>query len=162
MSSGLGASQQNSFEKQAALREQYATFYVDGLLFGIDVMQVQEIIRYQTLTPVPLAPSVIEGLINLRGQIITAIDLRRRLGLPAAENNLLPMNVVIRSEDEVVSVLVDQIGDVLEVEAAQFESTPESLEPQVRGLVKGVYKLDKELMLVLDIAEAVRVRNLEQ
>ncbi len=159
--SGLIERELDSDGKSKGLQEQYATFYVDGLLFGIDVMQVQEIIRYQTLTPVPLAPPVIEGLINLRGQIITAIDLRRRLGLKPADEELLPMNVVIRSEAEVVSVLVDQIGDVLEVEAAQFESTPESLDRDVRSLVKGVYKLEDDLMLVLDIAAAVNVKTLQ-
>src|SRR5438874_826198 len=95
---------------------QYCTFYVDGHYFGLEVLNVQEIIRYQEMTRVPLAPSVVRGLINLRGQIVTAIDLRRRLGLTERPADQSPMNVVIRTDDEAVSLLVDEIGDVREVE----------------------------------------------
>src|SRR5229473_6045109 len=100
---------------------QYCTFFVDVYYFGVDVLKVQEIIRYQEMTRVPLAPSVVQGLINLRGQIVTAIDLRRRLELSERPVDLLPTNVVIRTDDGPVSLLVDQIGDVLEVEADAFE-----------------------------------------
>lgn len=148
---------QNEHHKVAGMNLQFATFYVDSLLFGIDVMQVQEIIRYQEMTPVPLSSPIIEGLINLRGQIITAIDLRRRLGLPPLEEGKLPMNVVVHHEEEVVSLLVDQIGDVLELSHDQFEDSPETLDAVAKDLVKGVYKLEKELMLVLNVAHAVSV-----
>src|SRR3569832_2681021 len=95
---------------------QYSTFYLDGLFFGIEVEKVQEVIRYQEMTRVPLASSVVQGLINLRGQIVTAIDLRRRLDLKPRPDGELPMNVVVRSDDGAVSLLVDEIGDVLEIE----------------------------------------------
>ena len=78
---------------------QYATFFVDGLFFGIDVLQVQEVLRYQEMTRVPLAPAVIEGLINLRGQIVTAVDMRRRLKLPPRADGQTPMNTVVRTEE---------------------------------------------------------------
>src|SRR3954464_4816791 len=99
---------------------QYCTFYLDGHYFGLDVLKVQEIIRYQEMTRVPLAPPVVRGLINLRGQIVTAIDLRRRLELAERPADHLPVNVVVHTEDGAVSLLVDEIGDVLEVPEAAF------------------------------------------
>ena len=134
---------------------QYATFLLDGLLGGVAVQQVQEVIRYQPMTRVPRAPAVVEGLINLRGQIVTAIDLRTRLGLPRRLADQLPMNVVVSQPDGVVSLLVDAIGDVVEVEAALFEAVPETVSPRVREIVAGVFKLREGLMLVLEPAKAV-------
>jgi purine-binding chemotaxis protein CheW len=109
---------------------QYATFFVDGLFFGIDVLEVQEVLRYQEMTNVPLAPNVIEGLINLRGQIVTAVDMRRRLKLKPRAEGTTPMNTVVRSEDgAAVSLLVDEIGDVVEVDAGDFELPPDNVNP---------------------------------
>src|SRR3954469_18205027 len=105
---------------EMAAEHQYCTFFLDGLYFGIEVLKMQEIIRYQEMTRVPLAPPVVRGLINLRGQIVTAIDMRRRLDLPALPDGRLPMNVVIRTDDGPVSLLVDEIGDVLEVDANSY------------------------------------------
>ena len=131
-------------------RKQFSTFVVDRLLFGVEVEKVQEVIRYQNMTPVPLAPSVVRGLINLRGQIVTAIDLRRRLGLRERVATDLPMNVVVRHEDGAVSLLVDEIGDVLEVEEEAFELPPGTLLGEARELIRGVYKLRGLLLIVLD------------
>src|SRR5206468_10604632 len=102
--------------------------YLDGLFFGVDVLTVQEVIRYQEMTRVPLAPPVVRGLINLRGQIVTAIDLRRQLELRERPADQLPMNVVVRTDDGAVSLLVDEIGDVLEVSEKTFERPPETLQ----------------------------------
>lgn len=129
---------------------QYSTFYVDGLLFGIEVLQVQEVFRYQEMTRVPLAPAVIEGLINLRGQIVTAIDMRRRLDLKPRIDGESPMNMVVRSDDGAVSLLVDEIGDVLEADQSCFEPPPVNIPPLQRALIDGVYKLDGRLLLVLN------------
>ncbi|MGN6242769.1 MAG: chemotaxis protein CheW [Motilibacteraceae bacterium] len=134
---------------------QYCTFWVDDLYFGVDVMEVQEVIRYQEMTEVPLAPAVVRGLINLRGQIVTAIDLRRRLGLPARDD--LPMNVVVRSGEEPVSLLVDEIGDVVETDPADREDVPPTLRGPARELLAATYKLPGRLLLVLDTARAVAV-----
>src|SRR5579875_3258105 len=98
---------------ETAGTRQFATFFVDGLFFGVDVLDVQEVLRYQEMTSVPLAPEVITGLINLRGQIVTALDLRRRLNLKPRADEDEPMNAVIRTKDGVVSFLVDEIGDVV-------------------------------------------------
>ena len=133
-----------------AVKKQFSTFAVDRLLFGVEVEKVQEVIRYQEMTRVPLAPSVVKGLINLRGQIVTAVDLRRRLGLRERASTDLPMNVVIRHEDGAVSLLVDEIGDVLEVEDETFELPPGTLAGEARELIRGVYKLKDTLLIALD------------
>ena len=137
--------------------KQFCTFSVDGLFFGVEVLQVQEVIRYQTMTRVPLAPSVVNGLINLRGQIVTAIDLRSALDLNKRPEGSLPMNVVVRTDDGIVSLLVDEIGDVLNVEQSAFERPPETLNGIARELISGVYKLKDRLLLILDTARAVTV-----
>jgi purine-binding chemotaxis protein CheW len=143
---------------QAAGR-QYSTFDVAGFYFGIDVMQVQEVLRYQEMTRVPLAPAVIEGLINLRGQIVTAIDMRRRLGLPPRSDGETAMNVVVRTEEGAVSLLVDEIGDVVEVDSASFERPPDNLDPEIRELVRGIHKLKDRLLLVLDIGQTLNLES---
>jgi purine-binding chemotaxis protein CheW len=129
---------------------QFSTFFVADLFFGVDVLNVQEVLRFQQMTPVPQAPRVIEGLINLRGQIVTAIDMRRRLGLPPRAGDKSPMNMVVRTSDGAVSLLVDEIGDVLDMDAATYERPPENLDPAAREIIRGVYKLEGRLLLVLD------------
>lgn len=136
---------------------QFATFFLDGLYFGIEVLKVQEVIRHQEMTPVPLAPAVVRGLINLRGQIVTAIDLRTRLGLTPRSDGTLPMNVVVRTADGAVSLLVDEIDDVVEVNADQFEQAPDTVRTKVDGLVTGVYKLPTRLLLILDVERTVDI-----
>jgi purine-binding chemotaxis protein CheW len=138
---------------------QYCTFYVDGHYFGVDVLKVQEIIRYQEMTHVPLAPPVVRGLINLRGQIVTAIDLRRRLELNDRPVEQLPVNVVVRTDDGAVSLLVDEIGDVLAVPEKLFERPPETLKGTARELIRGAYKLPDRLLLILDPERTVCVTN---
>jgi purine-binding chemotaxis protein CheW len=134
---------------------QYCTFYLDRFYFGLDVLKVQEIIRYQPMTRVPLAPSVVRGLINLRGQIVTAIDLRRRLELPDRSDDQMPVNVVVQTDDGAVSLLVDEIGDVLEVPETLFERPPENLTGIARELIRGAYKLPDCLLLILDIEQTI-------
>ena len=134
---------------------QYCSFFVGGHYFGVDVREVQEVIRYQEMTRVPLAPPEIGGLINLRGQIVTAIDIRRRLDLAPRPPEQLPMNVVVRTDDNAVSLLVDEIGDVLTVEPDSFEKTPETLGGPARELIDGVYKLKDQLLMVLSTRRVV-------
>jgi purine-binding chemotaxis protein CheW len=135
--------------------QQFSTFFLDGHYVGIEVVNVQEVIRYQEMTEVPLAPREIRGLINLRGQIVTAMDLRRRLEMSERPADQNPMNVVIRTEDGWVSLLVDEIGDVVEVDERTMERPPETLNAAVRSLIRGVYKLEGRLLLVLDIDKTV-------
>ena len=130
--------------------KQFCTFYLGDRFFGVEVERVQEVFRYQEMTQVPLAPSVVRGLINLRGQIITAIDLRRRLGMKEISDDQKPMNIVVRTGDDVVSLLVDRIGDVLEVGNEVLEPPPETLDEVARKLIPGVYKLNGSLLLTID------------
>ena len=135
--------------------QQFTTFKLDGHLFGVEVETVQEVIRYQETTRVPLAPGSIGGLINLRGQVITALDLRSRLGMPERPEGQLPMNVVVRTEDGAVSLLVDQIGEVIETDARHFELSPDTVTAKARELIRGAYKLDNTLLLALDVPRTV-------
>jgi purine-binding chemotaxis protein CheW len=129
---------------------QFSTFVVANLFFGVDVLRVQEVLRFQPMTAVPQAPKVIEGLINLRGQIVTAIDMRQRLQLPPRPADKSPMNIVVRTADGAVSLLVDEIGDVLHMDESDYERPPENLDAAARELIRGVYKLKDRLLLVLD------------
>ncbi len=128
----------------------YCTFRLDQFLFGITVDHVQEVLRFQVMTRVPLASPEVKGLINLRGQIVTALDLRTRLGMPPLAGEQTPMNVILRLEGGAVSLLVDAIEDVVEVEEETLESPPNQLSGPARELVSGVHKLEQGLLLVLD------------
>ena len=128
---------------------QYCTFYVGGLFFGVDVLKVQEVIRHQPMTRVPLAPAMVRGLINLRGQIVTAIDMRSRLALEPFPPDFHAMNVVLRLDDCSLSMLVDEIGEVIHVKPEAHERTPDNLVGPARQLVRNVCKLENVLMLVL-------------
>jgi purine-binding chemotaxis protein CheW len=133
----------------------YCTFWLDGQRFGIEVLDVQEVLRTQSMTPVPLAPEAITGLINLRGQIITAIDLRQRLELPPRDDGAASVNIVVRTEEGPVSLLVDSIGGVLEVDRADYELPPETISGAGRDLIAGVYKVDGPLLHVLEVERVI-------
>lgn len=141
--------------------QEFCTFYVDGLFLGIEVEKVQEVLRHQAMTRVPLAPPVIGGLINLRGQIVTAVDLRVRLELAPRPADTLPMNVVVHCEDGCVSLLVDEIGDVVAVSDDQFEASPDTLQGEARQLIRGVYKLKDRLLHALHLERAMRMQAVE-
>lgn len=129
---------------------QYCTFEVDSLFLGIDVLHVQEVMKARELAAVPLAHDAVQGLLNLRGQIVTAIDLRRRLALPPRPEHRSPMLVVARTEGGAVAFLVDTIGDVIDVSDDTYEDTPDTLRPGMRELITGVHKLPQRLLHVLD------------
>jgi purine-binding chemotaxis protein CheW len=136
-------------------RQQFCTFFIDRQYFAVPVQQVQEVIRSLEMTSVPLVPSVLRGLINLRGQIVVAFDLRRRLGFADRPEDQKRMNVVVRADGETLSLLVDEIGDVIEVGEDCAEHPPETLRAGMRELLQGVYKLDGRLLLVLDTERTV-------
>lgn len=129
---------------------QYCSFYLDKLLFGVESQRVQEVMRDVELTEVPLASPEVRGLMNLRGQIVAALDLRLRLDLPPRPAELAPMCVVVRTGDSALSLLVNEIGDVVEVAEDSFERPPETLRGAVRDVILGVNKLDRHLLHVLD------------
>ena len=137
-----------------AERRQLTSCVIDDLLIGIDVTAVQEVTGRSELAPVPHAPAFVSGLLNLRGQVVTAIDLRRCLAARERPPEERPVNVILRTDDGCVSLLVDRIGDVLEVDDQDVEAPPETLRGPVRDLITGVCQLDGGLLLVLDV-EAV-------
>jgi purine-binding chemotaxis protein CheW len=136
---------------------QFATFLVNDLFFGVGVREVQEVLRFQAMTRVPLAPKVLRGLINLRGQIVTAIDMRERLGIPPAERAELPINLIVRADEGAVSLLVDEIGDVIDVDSASFERVPETFSEGIKQIIDGVYKLDGQLLLVMNTDRTLQI-----
>jgi purine-binding chemotaxis protein CheW len=136
---------------------QYCTFKVDHLLIGVEVWRVQEVIRHQPMTHVPLAPKEVRGLINLRGQIVTAIDVRLWLGLGPRPDGSPSMNAVMRLQDEAVSLLVDEAGEVVEPPLSTYEPVPTTASEQIRTLFSGTYKLDDALLLVLDTESVSRI-----
>jgi purine-binding chemotaxis protein CheW len=137
--------------------EHMCTFDVDDLFIGIEVSRIQEILRAQPITHVPLAASVIRGLMSLRGQIVPVLDLRQRLGVAPATAEIEQFNVLIRTSDGPISLLVDRVGDVLEVDEDSFEPAPDTLNVAYRSLIRGAYKLEKRLLLALDPTIAVTI-----
>jgi purine-binding chemotaxis protein CheW len=128
---------------------QFATFHVENLFFGIEAVRVQEVLRYQEMTPIPLAPQAMKGLINLRGQIVAAVDMRCTLGIGAGDGPYKPMNIILQTDDGPVSLLVDSIGDVLEVPLNSYAPVPDNVPAHQRELIAGVYRLKDRLMLLL-------------
>lgn len=132
-----------------------ATFWVDGLLLGVEIEHVQEVLRGQDVTPVPLADPAVVGLLNLRGRLAAAIDLRHRLGLsPRAPGEAL-VHVVVRSHGEPVSVVVDLEGEVVEVDDRSAEAVPDTVGPTIRAFLTAAHQLDGPLLLVLDAERAI-------
>ena len=136
-------------------KRQLATFTLDSFLFGIDVGTVQEVLRFQPMTAVPLAPRMVGGLINLRGKIVAALDLRVRLGLPPRPVERAPMNMVLRADEGAVSLLVDTIGEVITVDDGGCETPPETMSDTARAVIDHVYKLPDGLLLALDWKTAI-------
>jgi len=152
---------------------QFCTFFLDHFFLGLEVENVQEVIRYQSITRVPLAPPAVRGLINLRSQIVPAVDLRQFLELDQdvtkipvetqvdEDSEHLPLNVVVRTADEVISLLVDDVGEVLEISDDCFEKSPETLRGNARQLIRGAYKLADQLLLILDTDKVVELTVLK-
>ena len=130
---------------------EFVTFTIAGQLFGIHVLKVQDVLGSMKTTRVPLAPPEIAGSLNLRGRIVTAIDVRLRLGLPPLESQEVSMAIVVEHEHELYSLLVDQVGEVLALAPDGFERNPPTLDPRFRDYSDGIYRLDKQLLVVLSV-----------
>jgi purine-binding chemotaxis protein CheW len=141
---------------------QFCTFYLNNLLFGVESQKIQEVVTYRELRPVPLAPPVVSGLMNLRGQVVVALELRRQLELPDRPANMLPVCLVVRAAGGTVCLLADEVGNVVEVEEETFEPSPETLSPRLRSVILGVHKLEGQLMHVLDSDRACQVQAVSQ
>ncbi|OUR93451.1 hypothetical protein A9Q84_18430 [Halobacteriovorax marinus] len=137
---------------------QLCGFKIGNGHYAVSVLDVQEVIKPQLLTPVPLAPNYVKGLINLRGQIVTAISLRTLFGLEEIDKEDY-MNIIVRSGDSLYSLVVDEILDVIDVEKETYEPTPETLEDKIKKFISGVYKLEKNLLILLDLEKVLNFEN---
>jgi len=130
----------------------FVTMTIHGQLFGIPVLTVQDVLGPQKITRIPLASPEVAGALNLRGRIVTAIDVRKRLGLPTAETGAKSMSVVVDHGGELYSLIIDSVGEVLSLPADSFERNPATLDPAWREVSGGVYRLQGKLLVVLDVA----------
>lgn len=131
--------------------DDFVTFVIADQLFGIPVLKVQDILQPDRIASIPLAPPEVKGSINLRGRIVTVIDVRVRLGLPQLENHENCMGVTVELQHELYNLMVDKVGDVISLEQDAFENNPSTLDPIWREFANGVYRLDGKLMVVLDV-----------
>jgi len=140
---------------------EFVTMLIDGQLFGIPVLQVQDVLGPQKITRVPLAPKEVAGSLNLRGRIVTAIDVRTRLGLPPRDEELKSksMSVVVDFGGEFYSLIVDQVGEVMALPASDYEKTPATLNERWRDISDGVYRLKDMLLIVLDVRRLLKLEN---
>lgn len=134
-----------------ASRSDFVTIRVAGQLLGLPVLAVHDVLNAQMITPIPVAPSFVAGVLNLRGRIVTAIDLRNRLGFPDRAEDEKSMSVVVEHKGEPYSLLIDSVGEVLSLENEQFEKNPVTLDPRWRDISVGIYRLDDELLAVIDV-----------
>jgi purine-binding chemotaxis protein CheW len=141
---------------QGSINE-FVTFQVDGQWLGVPVATVQEVLLAQRMAVVPLAPAEVAGFLNLRGQIVTALDLRTRLDMPGEPRLTDAMNVVVRHDSELFSLLVDDVGDVLAIDADQLEPVPLTLDPAWRAVSSGIVRRDTNLLAVLDVGALLRL-----
>jgi purine-binding chemotaxis protein CheW len=130
---------------------EYVTAVIGGQLFGLPIARVQDVFMPERLTRVPLASSEIAGVLNLRGRIVTVVDMRARLSLPKADDGQLPMAVGVDQRGESYGLLIDQIGEVLRLPDGSREDNPVNLDPRMAKLAGGVHRLDGQLMVVLDV-----------
>ncbi len=138
---------------------QFSTFMVDGRYYGVNVKLVQEITRPMPITKVPLSPVFIHGLINLRGQIATAVGVRELFNLKSAPIDESSVYVVCKCDGLLLSLVVDEIADVLELEDTDFEETPETVKSNVGQFMSGVYKIQNDILSVIDIKKLVDFLN---
>jgi purine-binding chemotaxis protein CheW len=137
----------------------YVTMSIGGQLFGIPVLKVQDVLGTQTITRVPLAPVEVAGSLNLRGRIVTAVDVRLRLGLAKRENEKTAMSVVVEHDGELYSLLVDSVGEVLSLETRDYQRNPPTLNPRLREFSDGIYRLNDSLLVVLSVSSLLNFGN---
>jgi purine-binding chemotaxis protein CheW len=142
-------------QKQKSDILQFTTFYVGDDLFGVNTKQVQEILHYQKITPVSLVPEYVRGLINLRGQIVTVIDLRYLLGLPPVEDETTRMHLVVQSEEEPICLLVDRMNTIVSVQADQLLPPPGTDQSATARYIQEVCQIDDDLLMVLDLEQVL-------
>lgn len=134
---------------------EFLTIRIGGQLFGIPVLQVQDVLRQQKVTPIPLAPPEVSGALNLRGRIVTAINVRKRLGLDKTDGDHKKeeMSVVVEHGNELYSLIIDEVGDVLALTDENYESSLPTLDPVWKEITSGIYRLEDRLLLIMDVAK---------
>jgi purine-binding chemotaxis protein CheW len=146
-----GAQAGETAEAAAERTKEFVTFSIGGQMFGIHVLKVQDVLGSMKTTRVPLAPPEIAGSLNLRGRIVTAIDVRLRLGLPPRDDDSASMAIVVEHDHELYSLLVDQVGEVLALPTDGFERNPPTLDARIRDYSDGIHRLDKQLLVLLSV-----------
>ena len=151
MSNQIETTRSRSANGASAETEEFVTFTIAGQLFGIPVLQIQDVLSSYQITPIPLAPPEITGSLNLRGRVVTAIDVRLRLGLSARPKEAESMSIVAENEGELYSLMVDSVGEVLALSQSAYERNLPTLDAKFRAFSDGIYRLDKQLLVVLDV-----------
>ena len=151
---GLAETENGDLQSRAKI-SQYVTVHVSGQYFGLPVLVVNDVIKAVPMTRIPLAPKVVAGAMNLRGRIVTALDLKVRLGISGEEESKGAYNVVVEHNNDLYSVMVERIGEVLSLGEEDFEKNPVNLESPIKEMSAGVYKLQDRLMVVLDMARLI-------
>lgn len=162
MSNALTVSNANLPTGQATsstAQQEFVTLRLGQQLFGISVLAVQDVMRHQHIAPVPLAPDIFAGLLNLRGRVVTGFDMRRRLGMAPYADIEKIMMVVVDFQHELFALMVDAVGDVLSLPMNRFEKVPANMDPSWRAVAAGVFKLDTELLVILDVANVINLPN---
>jgi purine-binding chemotaxis protein CheW len=155
MSRDLSAPEARAKTVESFESPEFVSITVAGQLFGIPVLQVQDVLGSQRITRIPLAPPEVAGSLNLRGHIVTAIDLRTRLRLPPLAEGQSGMSVVVDHGGELYSIMVDAVGEVLSLGAETAERNPPTLDPVWREVSGGIHRLDDTLLIVLDVARVL-------
>ena len=141
---------------------EYVTATIGGQLFGLPISRVQDVFKPERLTRVPLASNEVAGVLNLRGRIVTAIDMRTRLGLPKADDDKPPMAMGVEMRGESYGLLIDQIGEVLKLPDDSRETNPVNLDPRMATMASGVHRLNGQLMVVLDVDKVLELPSTAQ
>lgn len=132
-------------------QKDFLTIDINGQMFGIPILQVQDVLGEIKVTRIPLAPPQVSGSLNLRGRIVTAIDVRKCLGLAPLEDADKRMSVVVIHDDELYSLIIDKVGDVLTLQEKEFEQNPATLDITWKSISLGVYRLSGEILIILDV-----------
>ena len=139
--------------------EDFVTFFIKDQMFGIPVLKVRDILTVDRIAPIPLAPPEVEGSINLRGRIVTVIDVRQRLGWEKRAPDEQSMGVTVEQSQELYTLLVDRVGDVVSLSTDLYDENPSTLDTLWREFALGVYRLDGPLMVVLDVEHFLEINS---
>lgn len=155
------SSQQLPAGGSSSATQEFVTVRLGNQLFGISVMAVQDVMRHQNIAPIPLAHPVVQGSLNVRGRIVTAYNMRRRMGLENFRDMNDLMMVVVDYQHELFALMVDSVGDVLQLPMNHFEKVPANMDAAWRSMAAGVFKLEKELLVILDVAHVINLTGKE-